>query len=66
MQNELSISEKYNLTIEEAACYFRIGENKLRALAGANPDADYILHIGSRTLFKRVLFEKYIDSVSCL
>ena len=28
--NDVPISEKYTLTIEEASKYFRIGENKLR------------------------------------
>ena len=31
--NDVPIWEKYTLTIEEAAKYFRIGESKLRKLA---------------------------------
>ena len=31
---DVPIWEKYTLTIEEASKYFRIGENKLRKLAG--------------------------------
>ena len=33
MKKEVPIWEKSNLTIEEAAAYFNIGENKLRKLA---------------------------------
>ena len=31
---DIPVWEKYTLTIEEASKYFRIGENKLRRLAG--------------------------------
>lgn len=53
--------EKYTLSIEEAAQYFRIGENKLRRLVSENKDADYVIWNGTRPQIKRTLFEKYID-----
>ncbi len=53
--------EQYTLTVEEAAKYFRIGENKLRRLISENKDADYIIWNGTRPQIKRNLFEKYID-----
>lgn len=62
---EIPIWEKYTLTIEEAAAYFRIGENKLRRLISEDKDAGYILWNGNRPQIKRVLFEKYIDQ-SCV
>ena len=62
---EIPIWEKYTLTIEEAASYFRIGENKLRRLISEDKDAGYILWNGNRPQIKRVLFEKYIDQ-SCV
>ncbi len=34
--HDIPVWEKYTLTIEEASSYFRIGENKLRRLAGEN------------------------------
>lgn len=34
--------------IEEAAAYFRIGENKLRRIIAENPDADFVLWNGTR------------------
>ena len=41
-QSDVPIWEKYTLTIEEAAKYFRIGENKLRKLAEENPSAGWV------------------------
>ncbi len=55
------IWEKYTLTIEEAAAYFRVGENKLRKIVSENKDADYVLWNGNRPQIKRKLFEKFID-----
>lgn len=50
---EIPVWEKYTLSIEEAAAYFRIGENKLRQLIAENPNADYILWNGTRAQIKR-------------
>lgn len=58
---QIPIWEKYALTIEEAAQYFNIGENKLRKMAEENEGEGFILCNGNRRLFKRKLFEKYID-----
>jgi len=55
---------KYTLSVEEAARYFRIGENKLRRIIEENRDADYILWNGSRPQIKRKIFEKIIDNMS--
>lgn len=53
--------ERYTMSIEEAAAYFRIGENKLRKIINENKDADFIFWNGNRAQIKRKLFEKYID-----
>ena len=53
--------ERYTMTVEEAAQYFRIGENKLRKLISENKDAKFILWNGNRPQIKRTLFEEYID-----
>ena len=58
---DVPIWEKYTLTIEEAAKYFRIGEGKLRKLAEENPTASWILMNGNRIQIKRKMFEKIID-----
>ena len=60
---DVPIWEKYTLTIEEAAKYFRIGEKKLRKLAEENPDANWLIMNGNRIQIKRRQFEKVIDQV---
>ena len=58
---EIPIWQKYLLTIDEAALYFRIGQKRLRQIAAENPNADFLLTNGNRVLIKRKLFEQYID-----
>lgn len=64
--NDIPVWEKYTLTVEEAAQYFQIGENKLRRLLDENPDSSFILCNGNRRLIKRGLFEKYIDQCTAI
>ena len=59
--SNIPLWEKYTLTIEEAARYFRIGENKLRKIAEENLDAKWILMNGNRIQIKRKLFEEYLE-----
>ena len=61
---EIPFWNRYTLSIEEAAQYFRIGEKKLRQMTVENPDADFILMNGNRVQIKRKLFEQYIDSTT--
>ena len=56
------VSEKYVLTIKEAARYFGIGENKLRRLAAGKPTASWVILNGNRILIKRRQLEKILDS----
>lgn len=63
---DIPVWEKYTLTIDEAAAYFRIGQNKLRAIAAEHPNADYLLWNGSRAQIKRKKFEEYIDVCNTL
>lgn len=62
--NEVPIWQKYTLSIEEAAEYFRIGQKRLRQMVADNPSADYILLNGNRVQIKRKLFEDYIDTAT--
>ncbi len=55
------IWEKYSLSIEEAAVYFRIGENSIRKIIKENPDANFWFWNGNRKQLKRKLFEEYMD-----
>ncbi len=61
--NDVPIWEKYTLSIEEAAKYFRIGEKKLRQLVEENPSANWVLMNGNRAQIKRKMFEKYVDAL---
>ena len=63
---DVPIWEKYTLTIEEAAKYFRIGEKKLRQLADENPTAGWLIMNGNRVQIKRKQFEKMIDSMEVI
>lgn len=60
---DVPILEKYTLSIEEAAKYFRIGEKKLRKLAEENLDANWLIMNGNRIQIKRRQFEKIIHSL---
>lgn len=63
---DVPILEKYTLSIEKAAKYFRIGEKKLRKLAGENLDANWLIMNGNRIQIKRRQFEKIIHSLDVI
>ena len=63
---DIPVWEKYTLTIEEAARYFRIGENNLRKLAEENIGAGWTIMNGNRIQIKRKLFEKVIDELDAI
>ena len=65
-QDKTIPEEKYTLSVEEAARYFRIGRAKLRKLIDENANAPYILWNGNRPQIKRKLFEKYIDKLNVI
>ena len=64
--NVVPLWERYTLSVEEAAVYFRIGENKLRRIISENQNADFILWNGNRAQIKRKKFECYIDNLSAI
>lgn len=59
-ENKVSLSEKFLLTFDEAACYFGIGSNKLRKMADFQQNPKWIVKNGSHRLIKRVLFEEVL------
>lgn len=63
---EIPVWEKYTLTIEEAAAYFRIGVNKFRRIISENPEADFVLWNGTRAQIKRKKFEEYVDRLNAI
>ena len=66
MNLDVPIWEKYTLTIEEAAKYFRIGENKLRRLAEENLNAGWVLQNGNRLQIRRKKFGKVIGELGAI
>ena len=56
------VSEKFCLTIEEAAAYFGIGEGKIRKLISSNPDAAYVLRNGRKPCKSLRAIEKEIQN----
>lgn len=65
-ERDIPFWEKYTLTIDEAAQYFRIGKNKLRKLIESNKNAQYILWNGNRAQIKRKLFESFLDGLEAI
>lgn len=66
MHTNIPIWEKYNLTREEAAKYFQIGENRLSKWIENNPYNDCLLYVGTKVLIKRKKFEKIIDALNVI
>lgn len=63
MLQQVPIWEKFTLSIEEAAAYFRIGENKLRQIISESRNADFIIWNGNRPQIKRQKFENVINNL---
>lgn len=63
---DVPVWEKYTLSIDEAALYFKIGRDKLRKIIAENPDADFVLWNRTRAQIKRKKFEEYIDKLNVL
>ena len=62
MKNEVDISKKCLLTLEEAAGYTGIGVNKLRDMSN-DERCTWVLWNGARRMIKRTKLEAYLDSV---
>lgn len=54
------IYEKLALTIEEAAAYSNIGQNKLSELL-KSPRCSFVLYVGKKKLVKRKEFERFVS-----
>ena len=59
---DLSIGEKYMLTVREASAYFHMGIKHMRRLA-ENNDGEFALYVGNRYLICRPKFEKYLQKL---
>lgn len=65
-KKEVPIWEKYMLTVEEAAAYYNIGEDKIRDFIKNNYNAEFIFWKGTRPQIKRLLFNKFLDNCDTL
>lgn len=63
---DIPLWQKYTLSVEKAAKYFRIGRAKLRKLIDENANAPYILWNGNRPQIKRKMFEECIDKLNVI
>ena len=59
---QVPLWKKSNLTLDEAAQYFNIGTHKLRDISNSE-DCPFVLWVGTKRLIKRVLLEKYLETV---
>lgn len=65
MKKEIPISEKYNLTVEEASAYFNIGADRIREIAEEHR-ADMVVMVGVKRLIKRKKMEDFMERVMVL
>ncbi len=61
----ISLNEKYTLTIKEAAVYFNIGEKRMRRIAEENTDS-FAVFSGNRYLIVRTKFEEFLLKTSTI
>ena len=61
----IAVTEKYTLSIKEAALYFSIGVKKMRRLAEDNL-GDFAVYSGNRYLIIRSKFEAYLLKTSSI
>lgn len=62
-------NQRLCISIEEAAEYSMIGENRLRSIIDNDKykkELDWVLHTGQRVRIKRPLFEKWVLQQSYL
>lgn len=59
-KQSIPIWEKVNLTVDEAAEYFGIGQGKIRELTDRDR-CPFVIWVGSKRLIKRKQFEKFLD-----
>lgn len=59
-KEEIEISEKILLTIDEAALLSNIGQNRIADLL-RKPSCPFVLYVGRRKLVKRRAFEQFLE-----
>lgn len=57
---EIPYNQRLCISVEEAAEYSMIGEQRLRKIIENDPTLDWILHVGAWIRIKRPQFEKWV------
>lgn len=57
---EVPYNQRLCISIEEAAEYSMIGENRLRRIIEDDTSIDWVLRVGNRTRIKRPQFENWV------
>lgn len=60
-RTEVPYNQRLCMSVEEAAEYSMIGEQRLRKIIEDDPGLDWVLRIGSRTRIKRQQFEEWVS-----
>lgn len=60
MNAAVPIWEKMLLTVDEAALYTNIGQNRIAELL-RKPSCPFVIYVGRKRLVKRTAFEKYLE-----
>lgn len=60
MEEIVPIWEKHLLTIDEAALYTNIGQNRIAEML-RRPSCTFVLYVGRKRLIKRKEFEKFLN-----
>jgi excisionase family DNA binding protein len=55
------IWEKHLLTIDEAALYTNIGQNRIAEML-RKPTCPFVIYVGRKKLVKRTAFEKFLEN----
>lgn len=62
----MRICEMLAMPIKDAALYSGIGENKLRSIIENDKSIDWVLYSGKNIRVKRIPFERWFLSQSCI
>lgn len=68
MREDIPLSERFLMTINEAALYFNIGKNKMYRIASEYLDSEYnfVIQNGNRFLIKRQKFEDFLNNTTAV
>lgn len=66
MSQTIPVWEKLCLTVEEAASYSMLGENRIRKIIEDDKTLDWVLYVGSWVRIKRPQFEQWLSEQTYL